>query len=369
MTEAVGYISGRFEVLSTTVFLGALIAARQWLIGAPVWALPTFLFWTAALASKETAIVLPVVVAALDYLIPDRRSRLGAKQRFWRVHLPLALFAAVVGVARLVFLTSVEYADQTAIQWRYLTIVLDVIRRYLWLLINPAAQTAFHEVSLPQLLSRAVLMALTVIAAAGVFIWRCRAEEPRASLGVIWFFAALLPSSMLILLDRGEPMAEHRVYLASCGLFIAVGAGAERLWDWAQDRRRFRPWLVAAAALVLMSFGLETILRNQLWASPVELWREAVIRAPAHPRPRLLLGEALHDAGRRDEAIVQFERALALRPDDAIAHLKLGQTLAEVGRFDAARRHLQRALQLTPDDPGARHSLDVLDKLAGEAGH
>jgi hypothetical protein len=38
-----------------------------------------------------------------------------------------------------------------------------------------------------------------------------------------------VPSAVLTILDQGEPMAEHRVYLASCGLFIAAGVGIGRL--------------------------------------------------------------------------------------------------------------------------------------------
>ena len=38
----------------------------------------------------------------------------------------------------------------------------------------------------------------------------------RAS-GLLWFLLLLVPSSALVVLDRGEPMAEQRVYLASCG--------------------------------------------------------------------------------------------------------------------------------------------------------
>ncbi len=40
---------------------------------------------------------------------------------------------------------------------------------------------------------------------------------------MLWFLLLLVPSSVLVVLDQGEPMAEHRVYLASCGLFLAAG--------------------------------------------------------------------------------------------------------------------------------------------------
>jgi tetratricopeptide (TPR) repeat protein len=370
MTEAVGYISGRFEVLCTTFFLAALWAGRRWLRGSAVWALPTAALWLTAVAAKETAVVFPVVLAAMDFFLPSDRSPANARRRLARVHIPLLLAAVLIGLTRLAFLLGVEYAEESAIHWRYSLIVLDVVRRYAWLLLNPTGQTMFHQVELPAgLLDPRVLLALAMVGIMAFVVWRTRRADPRVSVGLVWFLAGLAPSSVLILLDRGEPMAEHRVYLASCGLFIAAAAGIERLWEWAGRHQRLRPWIGVGAGLVLLSFAVETVLRNRVWASPVSLWNEAAARAPEHYRPRLLLGEALHDAGRRDEAIVQFQTAIRLRPTDKTGHVKLGQALAEVGRFADARSHFEEALQLDPADAGARHSLAVLDDMEAQAAH
>ena len=63
---------------------------------------------------------------------------------------------------------------------------------------------------------------------------------------------------------------------------------------------------------MVLAFGAQTLLRNAVWADPVTLWQESVDLAPSHYRPRLLLGEALQDAGRRDEAIEQYRTAIRL---------------------------------------------------------
>jgi hypothetical protein len=363
MTEAVGYISGRFEVLCTTLFLGALFAGRRWLRDGAVWAFPTVVLWLAAVTAKETATIFPFVLAACDFLLPAEGT-VTARRRLARVHLPLLALAALIGAARLAFLLGVEVNTPDAVHWPYLLVVVDVLRRYLLLLLNPAGQTVFHAVAAPGgLLAARTLSAIGVVAALLFVAWRLRKAEPRVSFGVLWFLLALVPSSTLILLGRGEPMAEHRVYLASAGLLLAAGVGAERVWRWSESRRRFRPWLAAGFALVLISFAVETVLRNRVWADPVGLWREAAVLAPGHYRPRLLLGEALHDAGRRDEAIVQFRAAIQMRPDDPASHGKLGQVLAEVGRFADARPHLEEALRLDPGDAAARRALALLNDL------
>src|SRR5207249_190081 len=65
MTEAVGYISGRSEVLCGTFFLVAFLYARGWMLGGPKsWWLLTVALWVAAVASKEIGVVLPFVLLA-----------------------------------------------------------------------------------------------------------------------------------------------------------------------------------------------------------------------------------------------------------------------------------------------------------------
>ena len=116
-------------------------------------------------------------------------------------------------------------------------------------------------------------------------------------------------------------------------------------------------------AAVLLSFGLGTLVRNAVWRDPVTLWRESVDLAPAHDRPRLLLGEALQDAGRRDEAMEQYRIAIRLRPTAATGYVKLGQCLADIGKFEQAREQFLKAIDVSPRDVSAQHSLTVLAEM------
>jgi tetratricopeptide (TPR) repeat protein len=205
------------------------------------------------------------------------------------------------------------------------------------------------------------------VAAIGVVvgaIWGLRRSEWRASFGLAWFAVLLVPSAVLIALDQGEPMTEHRVYAASVGLFLAAGAGVTHVADWLS--RRGRLLRVAGAtglALVLLSFVTDTLLRNSVWGSPVTLWRESVNLAPTHPRPRLLLGEALADAGQRDAAIEQFRIAISFRPSDPVGHVELARSLGDAGRWREAREELMRAFEVGPHYEPARQALRIFDEI------
>jgi Flp pilus assembly protein TadD/SAM-dependent methyltransferase len=69
------------------------------------------------------------------------------------------------------------------------------------------------------------------------------------------------------------------------------------------------------------------------------------------------LGLALRAAGRTDEAIASFRRALGLKPDTAETHNNLGMALLEQGEVDAAVKSFSRAAQLNPTLAAAHANL------------
>ena len=368
MTEAVGYISGRSEVLCATFFMLALMAGRRWAQGDGLrWGALTAGLWLAALATKESAAMFPLVFLIYDWFSATDADA-ARRRRVLTIHAPLIGFAFVAGLVRLAIFARIEYPGQAGVHWNYVLLELDVIRRYVWMLVVPANQALFHDVARIGLFDLRALLAITVVGAMVAGAFKLRRVDWLSAVGLLWFLLVLAPSSALIALDQGEPMAEHRIYLASCGIFLAVGSAiawfGERLTASADGNSRRRAWAGAAGfAAVLLSFGLGTLVRNAVWRDPVTLWRESVDLAPAHDRPRLLLGEALQDAGRRDEAMEQYRIAIRLRPTAATGYVKLGQCLAEIGKFGQAREQFLKAIDVSPRDVSAQRSLTVLAEM------
>lgn len=367
MTEAVGYVSGRSEVLCTAWFVLALLCGRQWIKagsqkGGARWAALTVLFWIAACASKETAAVFPMVLIAMDWLIGEDVA--GFRRRLLRLYLPVLAVAVAAGVVRLLILRF-EYQGRVAFHWPYILVELDVLRRYIGLLIAPAGQTLFHSVAaIPSLLAPRALAGIAALAFMLVLAWRIRRAAGAASLGIVWFLFALAPSSALAVLDQGEPMAEHRVYLASAGFFLAAGVGAAHLDAWLQRYGNRARWAGGAMmGAVLLSLFVQTLVRNAVWSDPIQVWQESVDLAPMHYRPRLLLGEALADKGRRAEAIVQYRIAIRLRPADMDGYLKLAVVLTETGQVVEARQALRQALAVDPTNETAQKALTFLNNM------
>ncbi|HSY53880.1 MAG TPA: tetratricopeptide repeat protein [Opitutaceae bacterium] len=72
--------------------------------------------------------------------------------------------------------------------------------------------------------------------------------------------------------------------------------------------------------------------------------------------------------GRTKEAIVYFEEALSINPNDAMTHYYLAKALAQAGRLPEAASHYGQVLWLDPSYPGARDGLlQALQKLKQQA--
>jgi len=80
------------------------------------------------------------------------------------------------------------------------------------------------------------------------------------------------------------------------------------------------------------------------------------------------LGSALEAAGRTDAAIQAWERALAARPDLALARRRLGAALAKSGDFARSEEVLLSAAELAPDDSRVRKELGILYARMGKPG-
>jgi Flp pilus assembly protein TadD len=120
---------------------------------------------------------------------------------------------------------------------------------------------------------------------------------------------------------------------------------------------------ILAFRLVLLSLAMMTVLRNAVWSDPIVLYQESVNLAPGHYRPRLLLGEALLDLNRRDEAMNEFWTATRLRPENPTGYIKLARCYADVGKFSQARILFLKARELDPGDRSIPRMLEALVRM------
>ena len=357
MTEAAGYVSSRPEVLGATCFMLGFLAIRRGMLRRSWrWICLGLIPLVVGLGTKEHVAMLPFVLLAYDRLLLDRAAP-GARSRLHFLHLPLTGLVLLAGVARVAVLVWVEYPDLPRPIWQNLMMQLSIIWRYIFLLILPVSQSVVHEVQNISTwfdpiatLAGVALLALVVLAYLG------RHRVPLVVFGVAWFFLLIAPSSSIVPLL--EPMAEHRVYLASCGFFLALGAGFTLLMAWLEPRFLLpRGFTWGVLFLVLAPLAATTVARNRVWADPVTLWRDAAEKAPGVCAPRYALGDAYRQQGNCAEAVKVYRKALSIQSDVIDVYINLGICLAKLGQRSEAKRVFQNVLKMEPDNTQALNNL------------
>ncbi len=356
----------------------------------------TLLFGAMAIASKSSAMVLPLVLVLCGWWVDGR-------WRWWRTlwqMTPLFLLSALSGLMA-VWSRNVEGSgedQQWALDW---LLRLPVAGKALWfylgkliwphplVMIYPRWELNPGDALLWLPLSAAILLT--------VLLWHNRNSQRGRALFFTWtyFVIALLP--VLGLLTHGflkfSYVADHFQYFASIGPLALAGAvisiGLNAL---PKQSRWLQPMLGSSLLLVLgmLTWRQCTIYQNEgtLWTDVLknnpQCWvghnnlgvykmtvekhfdeaRSHYLRAieikPDCDRAYVNLGILLRENGQTSEAIAHFKKALEINPRFAPAHVNLGICYEQTKRIDEALIHYQKAVEASPENEFARRKLTTL---------
>jgi len=355
-TASVTYISQRAESLMGLWYLLTLYCfVRGTASSAPkAWFGAAVAACGCGMATKEVMVTVPLMV-----LLYDRTFVAGTFREAWRrrrgVYLGLALTWILLGCLMTnLSQRSVGFSHGIS-GWHYALTECRVVVQYVALSLWPHPLVFDYGIgvanfppleAVPFALLLAALLAGTVVALR---------RRPALGFAGAWFFVILAPTSSVVPV-AGQPMAENRLYLplAAAAVLIVLGTHAFA------GRRG-----MAAVFAMGMAAGLLAADRNQLYRSPLLLWRDTVAKRPENERAHDSLGNALLDAGRMGEAIAEYRRAVGLVPADPREHYNLGHALALAGRPAEAIASYEQALRLKPDYAEARNNLGAALADAG----
>jgi tetratricopeptide (TPR) repeat protein len=368
-TESVTYITQRYESMMGLFYLLAIYALIR--CGDSThphrWAALTVAFTLLALGSKEVAVSLPIMILLFDrVLLSGSFSELLRR----RGGMYLALLAVWIGFVLLQLragprpwagyalrVTWLEYArSQPGVILHYLRLAFwprPLVFDYGW----PPVQTV------GEILPGAIVVG-GLLAATGYALWKW----PAWGLLGAWFFLILAPTSSVMPLADLE--VEHRMYLPLAAVVALVVLGGYVL---GRALLKFVGWDRAVAAVgacllvaACVTLGYTAWQRNKVYQSEFALWQDTVDKRPDNCRAHCNLGLALADrrqtdaADAADAAIIEYEKALAIKPDLAEALCNLGSALAAKGQIDQAIVQYKKALKIRPDYAEAHNNLGAV---------
>jgi tetratricopeptide (TPR) repeat protein len=395
-TQAVTYVVQRFTSLSTLFYLLTVVLFLRWRLEGEAHAgraRGTLLYAALLVAAvlgmktKEISFTAPLAVVLCEltffgplpwsrrlFLAPILATMLIIPASYLGGALGSGAGASAAGGA-LGVVGDATRVQSTVSRTDYLLTQAPVVLAYLRLLAWPAGQNLDHDLPVAHRLLEArvlgsALVPVALAALAAILYRRTRpgaargGVDPGARLvafGIAWFFLGLaVESSFVPIVDV---MNEHRVYLPSVGMFVAVGCASAFLFQRVDARRAARALVIGAAVLSAV-LAVATFRRNRVWASELSVWADTAAKSPGKARPHMNLGSALCLAGHVEEGARELRRALELgvdsETDAAYARAQLGAAFVALGRPAEAEPELREAVRLKPTDPEAVFNLALV---------
>jgi Tfp pilus assembly protein PilF len=389
-SQAVSYVSQRSEVLASGLYLATLLlllragqpgsALRRALAGAS--ALVLFVLGMGAKAIVATAPLAWLLLLAMVPPAGPRREPARWGRRLLLIS-PLALAGVLLvrGSLRAVAgRADAGFSVPDATPWTYFLTQWRAVATYVRLLAWPVGQSAdwafpwSRRIGDPGVLLAGAFLA--GLLGGAVLLWlRCRGRDDPASadgraaaFGVAWFFLVLAPTSTF--LPIADVLVEHRIYLASWGLFLAaVLSGNRVLAGMRPGRRDLAAALAVGAVWSVLAVALHR--RNAVWEGDLVFWQDVVTKAPGKARPRLGLGVAKLRHGDLEGAAAEYAAGIArVQPEAAglraaLLH-NLGTALIRLGRAKDAVALLREAARLDPAGTSPPESLALALWLTGD---
>jgi tetratricopeptide (TPR) repeat protein len=355
--DAVAYVTQRSTLWMTLFALAATVATLQsHASGRPrAWQATAVLCTALAMASKEEAVALPVLLILLQraYSLPSW----AALRRNWRFHAALlatwgVLLACVLAGPRN---PTVGYATvPRASAWEWLLTQAPIVVHYVRLAFWPDALRGAYDFDVVRGAGEVLwpgLLVLGALAATGL-AWP---RSPRAAFLATAFFLLLAPTSSVLPIIT-ELAAERRMYLPLLAVVAGTVCLAAQALGLAGAPSRAR--LASGAALVscaIAGAAAATWSHVAVYRDESAFWRDAATKNElsnrGHMTGRILSswGRVLHAAGDIPGAHAALERAMACASPTPAERLNFANLRREQRRSAEAEAILRGILRERPE--------------------
>lgn len=374
LTQAVAWIPGRNDMVLMIFFLSAFLLLFRY-AEKPSYLLLAmhFILLLAALFTKETAIIIPVIMGIFGLF--------HLKCGWRRLILPAVSWVAAIGVWLWVRSTA-TLAHNWLSPGEMLQAGFDrleVILQYLGKIFLPVNLAVFPE-------AQDITLGWGVLALAGftgLLVYSRSYRAPLTWIGLFWFLVFLVPV-LIVPKTLNDQVFEHRLYLPVVGIFLMLSQAFPF-----GGRLKTGTKMVAVGSICLV-FAVQSFIRTDYFSDPVTFWTHAVQGSPRSAYAKTLLGtkvddttereklfrearaldpymknlnyylaKVLWDTKRYDSAEVYLRREVAHNPIPD-AYFLLAQIEFTRNNLDSAALHLEKVIELNPYDPQANHNLALL---------
>jgi protein O-mannosyl-transferase len=227
---------------------------------------------------------------------------------------------------------------------------------YLYKLIWPAGLSIYHPFPVAVPLWQASLAFIVLMAVSLAAVYNLK-KRPYLFVGWFWFVGTLVPVSGIMQGGLWPSYAERWAYVPYIGLFLIISWCAYEF----VSRFRINTYATAAAAAIIMALLLgKTWIQIGNWKDEVILYNHAIAVNPDNPVAHYNLGLTYAFKGMREEAIHHYQEALRITPNNASVYYDMGLIYYDLNNLADAIQCFKKAITIKPDYENPRLTLSEI---------
>jgi tetratricopeptide (TPR) repeat protein len=325
--ESVDWVSGVTDPLLAVFFFGSLLLFVK---GKSRWSL---LFFSIGLLTKETAIVLPVIVLAYAWLYAPSAPRVRPATKA-----ALPYFAASLLYLGLRFAVMKELSATLtpvpllAMLRTWPMLMFSYCKHLVW----PFGLSLFYDFRLvDSIASRTFVEPIIVLAVVGAALWLFARGSRDVAFAAALLLLPLVPALNLRTFFNIELFHDRYLYLPVAGFAMLVALALRQI--------RLRELQYPLVFLIAGGMAYGTVVEGQPWRENLTLFQRGIDIAPNNAIAWEGKGTSLLLQGSLAEAIPCYRRALELNANMPESLYSLGRAYYELNMFPEAEIYLERA--------------------------
>jgi len=339
--ETVNFLAGGRNTLLSACF--GLLSLLFYIRKKPV---PALISFTAAIFSKEFALLLPVVFIFYDFRLQREKFRIS---RYAPFLIPVAGYLALrsYAVQKANFLDSINLSDSVSASY--------LVVRYALNMMVPFQLKVLYSVS-PNVFSGTICLAVVAIVSAAIFYFR---KHDEIFFSAFWALLFLLPVINIIPLHTTTVLADRYAYFSLMGFALFLATFICKL--------NGRIMTVAVVMLCTL-YAVIDFRHNSFWKNDIEFFNRMTKDAPQRFVGFRNLGLAYYRQGDIPRAVQALELADA-KADISVKYL-VGDAYIfwKENRLDKAEKPLLRVMEVNPSNPEPYLLLMMICEQKGDRG-
>ena len=358
--QTVAFISGRNDALLAIFVFPTLIFFINFLESKKkkdlIWHL---LFFSLALFTKETAIILPIICTVYILIFENWKKILENYKTY------LIMISGWVSVSSIWFLARISVLHNPIGNASYN--IFSSIYNNMPVLIPTIGKIflPFNLSVFPVLVDMSMIYG--IISLILLTIWFILSENKNLKLisfGFLWFIIFIL-LTLIKPLGTIPEFSENRIYIPMLGfIFIILGLGNIKLPIFLKKKINYeinyKKIALFISILIILIFSSVTIYRNQYYKNKFNFWKNATETSPSFAFNHNNLGAMYYLDKNIDNAEKEFLKALELNPKEPMTHNNLGLIYASKNKFIEAEEEYKKELEINSNYDNAYFNLGLL---------